>query len=199
MRCFADGREAAGGRYFYTTELVITPRPGITAMIEAIAVMLFNEVVERILCERRSPFGLRKIRNCDRPALWRVLYQAGPARDPGRWIMASSTRLGRETPVTEIDLVEAVRALRSELERAMESAAGQRVKFEAMDIRMDFQVGVKRTAEGKGGLKFWVLELGGGGSYGKETVQTVSLSLKPILHDGAVVQIARAETEDPLG
>lgn len=28
--------EAAGGRYFYTTDLVITPRPGITAMIEAI-------------------------------------------------------------------------------------------------------------------------------------------------------------------
>ena len=28
--------EAAGGRYFFTTDLVITPRPGITAMIEAI-------------------------------------------------------------------------------------------------------------------------------------------------------------------
>ncbi|MCW2139690.1 hypothetical protein BXY51_004254 [Actinoplanes cyaneus] len=28
--------EAAGGRYFYTTDLVITPRPGITAMLEAI-------------------------------------------------------------------------------------------------------------------------------------------------------------------
>ena len=28
--------EAASGRYFFTTDLVITPWPGITAMIEAI-------------------------------------------------------------------------------------------------------------------------------------------------------------------
>ncbi|MFI7209537.1 hypothetical protein [Micromonospora aurantiaca (nom. illeg.)] len=36
LRRWAGTGEAAGGRYFYTTDLVITPRPGITAMIEAI-------------------------------------------------------------------------------------------------------------------------------------------------------------------
>ncbi|MEU7876495.1 hypothetical protein [Dactylosporangium sp. NPDC049140] len=36
LRRWAHTGEAAGGRYFYTTDLVITPRPGITAMIEAI-------------------------------------------------------------------------------------------------------------------------------------------------------------------
>ncbi|MFL6116948.1 MAG: hypothetical protein ACJ786_37195 [Catenulispora sp.] len=36
LRRWAQTGEAAGGRYFYTTDLVITPRPGITAMIEAI-------------------------------------------------------------------------------------------------------------------------------------------------------------------
>ena len=36
LRRWAGTGEAAGGRYFYTTNLVITPRPGITAMIEAI-------------------------------------------------------------------------------------------------------------------------------------------------------------------
>lgn len=36
LRRWEQTGEAAGGRYFYTTDLVITPRPGITAMIEAI-------------------------------------------------------------------------------------------------------------------------------------------------------------------
>ncbi len=36
LRKWAQTGEAARGRYFYTTDLVITPRPGITAMIEAI-------------------------------------------------------------------------------------------------------------------------------------------------------------------
>jgi hypothetical protein len=36
LRRWALTGEAAGGRYFYTSDLVVTPRPGITAMIEAI-------------------------------------------------------------------------------------------------------------------------------------------------------------------
>jgi hypothetical protein len=36
LRRWAQSGEAAGGRYFWSTDLVITPRPGITAMIEAI-------------------------------------------------------------------------------------------------------------------------------------------------------------------
>ncbi|WP_074308351.1 hypothetical protein [Micromonospora cremea] len=36
LRRWEQTGEAAGGQYFYTTDLVITPRPGVTAMIEAI-------------------------------------------------------------------------------------------------------------------------------------------------------------------
>ncbi len=36
LRRWAQTGEAAGGRYFYATDLVITPRPGITAMVAAI-------------------------------------------------------------------------------------------------------------------------------------------------------------------
>ncbi|WP_030489801.1 hypothetical protein [Micromonospora chokoriensis] len=36
LRRWRHTGEAAGGRYFYATDLVITPRPGITAMLEAI-------------------------------------------------------------------------------------------------------------------------------------------------------------------
>ncbi|GAA3456445.1 hypothetical protein [Dactylosporangium matsuzakiense] len=40
LRRWAQTGEAAGGRYFYVTDLVITPRPGITAMIEAIEALV---------------------------------------------------------------------------------------------------------------------------------------------------------------
>ncbi|MFF5078126.1 hypothetical protein ACFY36_13830 [Actinoplanes sp. NPDC000266] len=36
LRRWAETGEAAGGRYFFTTDLVVTPRPGLTAMIDAI-------------------------------------------------------------------------------------------------------------------------------------------------------------------
>ncbi len=36
LRRWTQTGEAAGGRYFWSTDLVITPRPGVTAMIEAI-------------------------------------------------------------------------------------------------------------------------------------------------------------------
>ncbi|MEU4401418.1 hypothetical protein [Micromonospora orduensis] len=36
LRRWAQTGEAAGGKYFWATGLVITPRPGITAMIEAV-------------------------------------------------------------------------------------------------------------------------------------------------------------------
>lgn len=45
LRRWAETGEAADGRYFYTTDLVITPRPGITAMIEAINGLVQDEEI----------------------------------------------------------------------------------------------------------------------------------------------------------
>jgi hypothetical protein len=45
LRRWAETGEAAGGRYFHTTDLVITPRPGITAMIEAINGLVQEEEI----------------------------------------------------------------------------------------------------------------------------------------------------------
>jgi hypothetical protein len=63
---------------------------------------------------------------------------------------------------------------------------------------MEFQVGVTRTREGKGGLKFWVLELGGAGSRSAAETQTVTPRLRPVLADGRPVEIARPQEESPL-
>ncbi|MEV0903174.1 hypothetical protein [Actinoplanes sp. NPDC049802] len=45
IRRWEETGEAAGGRYFYTTDLVITPKPGITAMIEAINGLVQDEEI----------------------------------------------------------------------------------------------------------------------------------------------------------
>jgi len=98
----------------------------------------------------------------------------------------------------EIDLADAVQALRGEVERAVAAGHDQQVKFEAIDIKMEFQVGITRSAEAKGGVKFWVLDLSGTGKYAREAIQRVSVTLRPTLADGTTVHIARGEADDPL-
>jgi len=100
--------------------------------------------------------------------------------------------------VGEIMLTDAVRGLRAELERAITEAQDARLKFEAIDVTMQFQVGITRSKGARGGLTFWVLELGGGLARSDAETQTVTLKLKPVLADGRPVQIARAQSESPL-
>lgn len=45
LRRWAHTGEAFGGSYFWCTDLVITPRPGITAMIEAIDGLVRDEQI----------------------------------------------------------------------------------------------------------------------------------------------------------
>ena len=100
--------------------------------------------------------------------------------------------------MTDIGLAEVVRALRAELETAMNEGKGQTVQFEATAIDMEFQIGVTKSAEGKAGVHFWVIELGGGGSYSSESIQKVSLSLRPTLEGGGSVKITKGTDESPF-
>jgi hypothetical protein len=47
LRRWAHTGEAAGGSYFWSTDLVIIPRPGITAMIEAIDGLVRDETIDQ--------------------------------------------------------------------------------------------------------------------------------------------------------
>lgn len=100
----------------------------------------------------------------------------------------------------EIGLAEVVRALRSELDAAMSEGEGEgeAIQFQATTIDMEFQIGVTSAAEGKAGVRFWVIELGGSGSHKTESIQKVKLSLKPILAGGGRVKIAKGTDESPL-
>src|SRR5207249_7355677 len=91
---------------------------------------------------------------------------------------------GAMTDTGEIALTEALAELRTEIERAITQAEDARLKFEAIDVTMEFQVGITRSKEGRGALKFWVFELGGGRTRSDVETQTVTLKLKPVLADG---------------
>jgi Trypsin-co-occurring domain 2 len=91
-----------------------------------------------------------------------------------------------------IDLVETLDALRAELATAVDRAAGQPIEFPVNQIELEFQVGVTRAAEGKGGVRFWVVELGGAGSYAAESVQKVTIRLdQPVDSEGRPIRVTR--------
>ena len=86
-----------------------------------------------------------------------------------------------------IGLKEALAALRQELSEAILAAADESLRFRVDEITLQFQMEVERTTEGEGGIKFWVVELGGKYAATSTTTHTVTIPLKPIRKDGGPV------------
>lgn len=99
---------------------------------------------------------------------------------------------------SQIGLVDVVQALRSELARASTQAADAEVRFPVGQITLEFQVGVTRSAEAQGGVRFWVLELGASAGVATESVQKVTIVLEPPVDSyGRPIKVAAGETEKP--
>lgn len=86
-----------------------------------------------------------------------------------------------------IGLQEALAVLRQELSEAILAAAHEPLRFRIDEITLQFQVEVERTTEGGGGIKFWVVELGGKHAATSTTTHTVTIPLKPVRKDGSPV------------
>ncbi|NJN49096.1 MAG: hypothetical protein HC805_04035 [Alkalinema sp. RL_2_19] len=84
-----------------------------------------------------------------------------------------------------IGLKDAIEALRIELSESILVSEGKEVRFEVGEIEMEFQVAVEQTTEGKGGIKFWVVELSGGASEKNSMVHRIKIPLKPQWKDGS--------------
>jgi hypothetical protein len=85
--------------------------------------------------------------------------------------------------MAQLGLVEAIQSLREELAAAVTAGGREALRFEVGQIEMTFQVQVEKT--GKGGVKFWVVEVGGELSH--TTTHTVKVPLTPKSSDGAAV------------
>jgi hypothetical protein len=100
--------------------------------------------------------------------------------------------------VSEIGLAETIDALRAELAAAMERAGDSDIQFPVAGVQLEFHCGVRKAGDGKAGVKFWVLELGGGASYAHESIQKVTVTLgAPLDRAGSPVKVTDTSTHRP--
>ena len=98
----------------------------------------------------------------------------------------------------EIDLAETIEALRAELRKAVLAGDDAEIQFPVTGVQVEFQVGVKKNADGKAGIKFWLVELGAGSGYAHESVQKVTVNFgAPVDRSGTPIKVARQAQQKP--
>ncbi|WP_261720508.1 trypco2 family protein [Streptomyces sp. FZ201] len=97
----------------------------------------------------------------------------------------------------ELGLAEAVETIRDELRLAMAGAASD-IQFPVGQVTLEFQVGMKKTAEANGKVKVWVLQIGGGGKVEHDAVQKVTIVLDPPVDThGHPIKVASGSQSKP--
>ncbi|MFJ8441531.1 trypco2 family protein [Kitasatospora griseola] len=79
----------------------------------------------------------------------------------------------------DIELADAIEAIRLELLDASERGRGQTIKFEVGPVTLDFTVELKRDARAKGGVKAWVLSADAEAGLAHTRTHKVSVTLTP--------------------
>ncbi|GAA1970484.1 trypco2 family protein [Kitasatospora viridis] len=94
----------------------------------------------------------------------------------------------------EIELAEAVEAVRRQLAAAAERAAGERLQFEVGTVELEFSVELRREGKLDGKVRAWVVEAGGEGSTGRTRAHRVTVTLTPLdLATGANVLVGNQD------
>ncbi|WP_236243263.1 trypco2 family protein [Streptomyces sp. CC228A] len=83
------------------------------------------------------------------------------------------------TDTTDIELADAIAAVRDQLLEAAQRATGQPVSFEMGDIEMEFTIELRREVTGATRAKAWVVEAGTDDTRAPGRTHRVSLTLKP--------------------
>ena len=86
-------------------------------------------------------------------------------------------------PSNLMGLSAALEGLREELETAWEQGAGKALRFRVSNVTLTLEVVARRETEGSGKIRWWLVEAGGGVTAGKETTQTLVLTLTPGVYD----------------
>ncbi len=82
-----------------------------------------------------------------------------------------------------LGLAAALEGLREELERAWRDGEGQRVRFRVSDVTLTVQAVARREGGASGKIRWWLVEAGAEERLGRETTQTLVLSLTPGVYD----------------
>ena len=89
--------------------------------------------------------------------------------------------------INNVGLRETLEALRVELSKSILASEGEQIRFEVGEIELEVQFVVEQSKEGKGGLKFWVVEMGGGVTNKDTITHRIKIPLKPFGKDGKPV------------
>lgn len=102
-------------------------------------------------------------------------------------------------PVEGLEIGQAIDAIRAQLTSAVERAEGERLRFELGDIELEFSVSLTRDSKAEGGVKVWVLNVGGSTSESAGVTQKLKVTLKPKdSRTGAPPQVRdRSEAQPP--
>jgi ligand-binding sensor domain-containing protein len=83
-----------------------------------------------------------------------------------------------------IPLAKAIEELRAELLMALQEGAGKELQFRLKPIQLELKVAVTKSAGADGGIKFWVADFSGKGSYEDAITHTLNLTLEVVGKDG---------------
>jgi hypothetical protein len=94
-----------------------------------------------------------------------------------------------------VGLSEALIALREELLAAWQEGEGEggHLRFRIPEpIELTFQAAVTHEAKASGGVRWWLLSLGGEASRSSEVTQTLHMKLAPVMYDPGTGQASDA-------
>ncbi|WP_251061832.1 MULTISPECIES: trypco2 family protein [unclassified Streptomyces] len=89
--------------------------------------------------------------------------------------MADRDQAGR---TDGLGLADMVAALRDELADAQRRAEGETLRFGIADVEVEATVQITRSAAGRAGVQFWVVQAGGEMARGNATTHRIKLNLK---------------------
>lgn len=76
-----------------------------------------------------------------------------------------------------LQLSQMISALREELEQAQLGSEDANLRFGISGVELEATVQVSKDWEGRGGVRFWVIEAGGSRTHGNSTSQRIKLDL----------------------
>jgi hypothetical protein len=105
----------------------------------------------------------------------------------------SSTQGGS---LERVGVAEAVGALRVELSEAIAAAAGESLRFRVGEVTVELEVAVERVGGARGGLRFWVIDVGGEVSRTTTRTHRLTVPLTPVAGDGSPVMTGEQSLPD---
>ncbi len=84
------------------------------------------------------------------------------------------------TDNTTLELADVITGLRKELIKAQQEGDGESIRFNVNNVEVELETVVTKEADGKLGMKFWVVEANAGGKYQNASKQKIKLTLQAV-------------------